>query len=525
MDITKKEIAYDSVGGGRDDVDSASPSPVSLDAYVGTLDFATLLDDDQLGEILARWFCLYASQDMREAPEAILARVVESCYFQAQRYCLCTDEEQTSTYPEKWEQFKQSTLFSYLTTSKAPWGNRICVVPNDKKMSLRRLLATWYSVVKHTMDTSLLKRYLSSEDLLPTARSMSWCRDNFVTDTQTMLNIPVHHATIQDGTPDGSSLSTRSRARTRGVRYEKPASLHYKKIDGLLEKISLLLKEDDYVSCTLHVSPAWTKMLVVQIARLNGVDRCKTVVMCDDLQPRATYVLDGVACLEDFVADAGYKFTIHDVYQCLIWAKNQQPDKVHRVLLARTDQHLDSWTVVKTLNYIFNPAQIVKMWDDAAADLRMILHDLYHQDPDRLLPLFAADSYHKHAHKLNKYLESCDAWQHDAYLSTLSYHSFLETLKDPKITFPNFKMHENYVHYSVMDLRELPDRDMMSCLLADMFCDGDLSALEDTLSQISNADFRPRVKERNKELTTDAQKRRYLFDSLGYTQQYLGMRW
>lgn len=59
-------------------------------------------------------------------------------------------------------------------------------------------------------------------------------------------------------------------------------------------------------------------MLVVQIARLNGVDRCKTVVMCDDLQPRATYVLDGVACLEDFVADAGYKFTIHDVYQCLI---------------------------------------------------------------------------------------------------------------------------------------------------------------------------------------------------------------
>lgn len=54
MDITKKEIAYGSVGGGRDDVDSASPSPASLDEYVGTLDFATLLDDDQLGEILAR---------------------------------------------------------------------------------------------------------------------------------------------------------------------------------------------------------------------------------------------------------------------------------------------------------------------------------------------------------------------------------------------------------------------------------------------------------------------------------------
>lgn len=71
-----------------------------------------------------------------------------------------------------------------------------------------------------------------------------------------MLHIPVHHATIQDGTPDGSSLSTRSRSRTRSVRHEKPSSLHYQKIDGLLEKISLLLKEDDHVSCTLHVSPA-----------------------------------------------------------------------------------------------------------------------------------------------------------------------------------------------------------------------------------------------------------------------------
>gem|GEM_PF-3979045 len=100
----------------------------------------------------------------------------------------------------------------------------------------------------------------------------------------------------------------------------------------------------------------------------------------------------------------------------------------------------------RIINQILTPDSIISNTNQDAIDmLKLVLMELKESDPDLIKRLLSQKSYPKAAHKINKILEQSHEYTYDHYLSTTSYASFLDSLKDPH--FGDYSMHRNYIDY------------------------------------------------------------------------------
>jgi len=569
--------------------------------YIQDCEGKDFLDEQLLAKHLATCFCLYVSQrgDKQAIPTTMLDDIVIPLYLKANKEYIQEDEEWWKrVIPEIFEQFKGSLLLSLVgkvqtantkpntkpntksaitvnTSTKNSNNIRIAVKKNEKN-NVHKLLVAWLKQIKWTMNTNKLEKYLQEQGVNRWLWDTKKNIESWTDGLKNILHIPLREWKIDDGKswhiPQENKLKRKKGSIQRKETYD------FDKLQSFLGKIADLMYEDDTIVCYKYTSESQAVLIVVEIERLNGVNRKSIVVLCTDSQPRAIYVLKDVDSLEKFVKNNWYDFTIHDIYQCLIAQYKEKETNIFRVKTAHSDtnwiqefENLTRWrlqkndlvshphndeddtndlenvventvenavddtdatentdkiqehiTTQRVVNYILNPSEAIEPCDkDLIIDLKIYLHEYFKHDEETMKRLFSSSTYTKYAHKINKKLENNKNWNHKKFLQTVSYSDFLELFKDEKASHVDYAMHENYVQYEVIQLRELAAVETMQWILADIFCEGEGNLLAETLSTMQSSTFTQEAKKWNSEVWDELQKRRYIFDSIRYTKQYL----
>jgi hypothetical protein len=506
-----------------------------ITAYMKPIPFESIVDEGALIGYLIATITAYpvrerAQASLQQKLHGLLSQLLAHLYLQANKSCI----EHWGVNLEKSQQLKQSLLYSLLSNSQ----HKVSLehIANTHTFSLSN--EAYAHIISKMRNQYVLWTSKGIFEKLFTPKTVN-IREPFIAHGS-LKDVPLQHIKDWVLTPWVWYVRKQSNRRQHYTHQT------YYSISDVYTKITSLQQPGDNITFKRYLSESETLLMVISLHRLNGVEREKTIVVCDDpKQPRATYIIDWNDDFQTVLETAWYTMTINGIYQYLydkkkntILGDDYRHDKdIHRIITSKSEQmSLDAMrdnTVKRIIDYALNPKEtLTKTYISTHATdaeiLKLILVDLLEKSEEKRSRLLDKDTYSLLAHKANKVLIAHnERWPYKPLLATdkNAYATFLEIIKDPKITFPAFKMQKNYVHYIMHELKEIPDHASYRDIITSIFKHETIDTHEQVVAYIAtipDQEFKDKTKARNKASRTH---KFFIFECKTYTTLYFQESW